>query len=140
MSSEKEAMAAQAAAMEVRPLFEAVRDLEYSEFLERANKAWTELVRSCASHGKAGQLTLTIDIKPEKGSMVKVIGDVKTKLPRVSPAASVMFFSPTSGLSRSDPRQMEINGLRVVDRGASAELREPAAPADGLRQVGGATQ
>ncbi len=49
-----------------------------------------------------------------------VLVDVKNKLPAKEREAAIMFVGPNGDLVNNDPRQMEITGLRVVDRPASA--------------------
>ena len=66
---------------------------------------------------KTGTLTLKITLKPTNNSgQIEVIDDITLKLPKEKAATSIMFATPENNLQREDPRQMNIEGLRTVDR------------------------
>ena len=51
--------------------------------------------------------------------------DVKVKLPKEERGSSIMFSTPEGNLTREDPRQMQIEGLRTVDK-STGELKRVA--------------
>lgn len=81
-----------------------------------------ELTNACAVTGRAGTLTLTLQLKPGKGGQIEVFDDVKLKLPKEERGSSLMFATPENYLQREDPRQMSLEGLRTVDM-ATGEIR-----------------
>lgn len=74
-----------------------------------------DLARAVLDTGKAGSITYTVTIKAMRGSdnQVLVSDSIKKKLPEHDRADSVMF-SDECGLTRHDPRQLAIEGLREV--------------------------
>lgn len=88
--------------------------------------ALREVVNSCATTGKAGAVTLTLALKPGKGGQIEVFDEVKVKLPKPEKGSSLMFATPDNNLSREDPRQMSLPGLRTVAMAdpATGELRK----------------
>lgn len=84
-----------------------------------------DLTAACASTGRAGSITLTLQLKPGKGGQIEVFDDVKLKLPKEERGSSLMFATPENFLTREDPRQIEIEGLRTVDQD-TGEIRRVA--------------
>ena len=72
--------------------------------------------------GRAGELRLTIKLKPGKAGQVEVSDDITVKAPKPERGTSIMFATPEGNLQREDPRQMSIEGLRSVDT-ETGELR-----------------
>jgi hypothetical protein len=83
-----------------------------------------EVVAAVQDHGKAGSLTLTIDVKPgAKGTRTLVVSDaIKTKIPQGERPSALFFADDAGNLHREDPTQPELP-LRRVDVGAGADLR-----------------
>lgn len=70
------------------------------------SEQFNEMVEACATHGKVGQLTLTIKVKPTGGghtTSVLVVDDVKVKRPEGERAPSVFFVDDDHNLTREDP-------------------------------------
>jgi hypothetical protein len=79
-----------------------------------AGEKLAEVVAAVIEHGKKGSLTLTINVEPQKGdgNLVIVTDEVKAKVPKAPSPASAFFSDDHGNLSRRDPRQPEITGLR----------------------------
>lgn len=99
--------------------------LRYGQLSDELTKALVNLTAACAETGRAGTLTLTLQLKPGKGGQIEVFDDVKTKMPKQERGSSLMFATPDNNLTRDDPRQVQIEGLRTVDQ-ETGELRRVA--------------
>lgn len=94
--------------------------------------ALSKLVAAVKDHRKGGSLTLTLKIKPfSKGdSDTLVLEDqIVVKAPMGDKGATVFYATDRNGLSRQDPRQPELSGLRVLEgpRPAAVDGRSAAA-------------
>lgn len=106
-----------------KTFLQTLAELQFGHFSDHATKQLRELIIAVAKTEKGGSLTLNMKLKPGKGGQVEVFAEVSTKLPKEERGSSIMFISPELNLQRNDPRQMELSGLRAVDKPAT-ELRE----------------
>ena len=135
----------------INPTLKASRQ-EFADFLsnsvpflgEEATEALNDLVHATSETGKTGELNLKIKMKPigGKAGQMELETDVKLKLPQPTRGKTILFSTPDNNLSRQDPRQQTLDGVRDVSQESTAqqqkELRQPeqrtaAAP---LRAVG----
>lgn len=78
--------------------------------------ALAELVTAVQEHGKAGSLTLTIKVTPNKdGSTVTVFDKTKLALPEGERGAAIYFIDGNGNLTRRNPWQQELP-LKEVGR------------------------
>lgn len=78
--------------------------------------ALADLVRTVRDTGRAGELTLKVKLKPaSKGDVTTLMVEDAVTVKRPSPErGATIFFSTTENvLSRNDPRQPELAGLRA---------------------------
>lgn len=108
--------------MALRQFNETVNALRFGTLHDDLSKALHDLTAQCATTGRAGALTLTLQLKPGKGGQIEVFDDIKLKLPKEEKGSSIMFVTPENNLQREDPRQLQIEGLRSVDKD-TGELR-----------------
>jgi isopentenyl phosphate kinase len=97
--------------------------------VNEASDQLNDLVTAVRDTGRAGSMTITIDVKPQSKGDVSVlsIGDkITTKMPKVEHGETIMFASADGTLTRNDPRQIEMAGLKVVETGGTAPLRQVA--------------
>lgn len=80
-----------------------------------ASDALAELVAAVVQHEKGGTFTLKLSVAPgpTPGSVV-VRDDVRIKAPEADKSAALFFADDDGNLSRRDPRQLEMTGLREV--------------------------
>ncbi|MFD8970499.1 hypothetical protein ACFV0C_36855 [Streptomyces sp. NPDC059568] len=86
----------------------------HAELSERLH----DLIEAVRETGKAGSLALKIDVKPIPGTdgrTLTVTDTVAAKLPKTERPKSIFFVTDDGNLSRTDPRQPVITGLREVD-------------------------
>ena len=80
-------------------------------------EALREVVAEVAKTGKPGKVTLELSVKPNQAGSVFLTTAVKAKAPDAGGAADVFFYDSERGfaLSRRDPRQLTLEGLREVE-------------------------
>lgn len=105
-----------------RPFTDTVVALRFGTLNDDLTKSLNELVAICADTGKVGELKLTLKLKPGKGGQIEVFDDIVIKAPKEERGSSIMFATPEGNLQREDPRQLNIEGLRTVDK-ETGELR-----------------
>lgn len=108
----------------MRPFPDTLNQLRFGTLTEDLTAKLHELTQKCAETGRAGDLTLKLTLKPGKGGQIEVFDDIKLKLPKEERGSSIMFATPEGNLTREDPRQLQIEGLRVVDKPAQAGAAE----------------
>lgn len=104
-----------------------LRDLRQGLALDDLGDQLVGLVAHVRSTGRAGKLTLTLTVKPaSKGNTdVLAIEDAVTvKLPKAETGSTILYATSDNQLSRKDPRQPELSGLRDV-----TPIRPPSAAA-----------
>lgn len=105
-----------------RPLFDTLRDLRGGEVIEDLAAQLQELVQAVQITGRAGSVTLRLDVKPmDSGTEAFVVADTITaKPPRIKSAGTVMFPTPEGNLTRQSQRQDELPGISLAaERGAA---------------------
>jgi hypothetical protein len=108
-----------------RTFAQTVNLLRFGTLEDELTKKLQELTIACDESGRAGSLTLTLQLKPGKGGQIEVFDDIKVKLPKEERGSSLMFATPEGHLTRDDPRQQRIEGLRSIDQSVG-ELRKTA--------------
>ena len=101
--------------MSTRPFFETLRDIEYGHLMEELAEKQKEVIDAAIATGKKGAITLSITYTPEGQDQITVAADLKHKTPEHPRGKTIFFVAPDSSLSRSDPRQIDIESLRTVD-------------------------
>ena len=109
----------------MKPFTDTLNHMRFGTLSEDLTKALHELTQKCADTGRVGKLTLELQLKPGKGGQIEVFDDIRVKLPKEERGSTILFATPEGGLAREDPRQMQIEGLRTVDK-ATGELKRVA--------------
>ena len=97
--------------------------------LEEYAESVSELLEAVRKTGKGGSIQFTLKVAPISAadSVTLTIDDALTlKAPKLPAGSTVMYRTEDGRLSRRDPRQPELPGLREVSREAPAEVREIA--------------
>lgn len=105
-----------------KPFTDTLNALRYGTLTDDLTKELHALTLKCDSTGKAGELKLTIKLKPGKGGQMEVFDDIVVKAPKDEKGSSIMFTTVEGNLQREDPRQLNLEGLRSVDM-ETGELR-----------------
>jgi hypothetical protein len=109
-----------------RTFAQTLETLRFGTLGDELTDALRDLTAICASTGKAGELKLTIKLKPGKGGQIEVIDDYAIKAPKEERGTTLMFATPENFLQRDDPRQLTLDGLRTVDQETGELRRVPA--------------
>ena len=93
-------------------------ELRRGKTIDELGRQLKEVIAAVMHTGKKGQVQLTIDINPDKNmeesNQVYVTDKVKITLPQPDRASSTFFITEDFGLSRNDPRQLSMEGLKDV--------------------------
>ena len=108
--------------------------------LTELSGAIKQVTASVQETGKAGNITLTLSIKPAtRGSIGTLVieSKVKTKCPEAEAPASIFYADADYNLVREDPNQTVMDLRNVSAPAQSAPVVVPAAPvaAEPLRKI-----
>lgn len=111
---------------QIRPFADLLRDLGGGRTHDEMSEAIWDLAERVRDTGKKGTVQLTITVEPTKGdiTMLTVSDEIKIKLPEHARRPSVFFADDHGNLSRSNPNQPELSGLRQVDNPDTTNLKE----------------
>lgn len=109
--------------MSIRPITDTLRLLQGGVFLDECSELLAEVVRSVDETGKAGKLTITLDLKKSGGALA-ITAKATNKVPEAAPDADLLWATVEGNLTLDNPTQRKLD-LRVA----------PATPAQ-MRNVG----
>jgi hypothetical protein len=105
---------------EARLFADYLREIEKGRLHQELSVKFQELVQAVAESGRAGKLSLVVDVKPFKksGEAVELNTMIKLSAPQPERDAQLYFITPEFNLSRRDPRQGDIEEqLHTIDGG-----------------------
>lgn len=117
-----------------RPINDVLSQIRGGAAINDAAKDLNELVRAVKDTGKAGKLTITLLVEPDKAdnTVVTIQPDVTLKLPKKARAKGIFYVDDKTGdLTREDPRQLDM----LKERQANLEQQGATA----LTQIGRGT-
>lgn len=95
---------------------EILAEIDSGILLQMLSAAMAQVTNGVQNSGKAGKLTLTLTIKPNKGNAVFVSSDIKKHIPEIGVETASFFADDEGNLSRRNPQQQELFGaLRAVE-------------------------
>lgn len=107
----------------------------------KASTSLQDVVNAVVETGKKGSVTVTVNVEPMKsaddGTLLLTV-NVTEKIPAEPTKAAVFYADDDGNLTRSDPRQPQLDfaSLREVEKREAAALREAPAKAE-PRAIGG---
>jgi len=116
--------------MSIRPITDTLRLLQGGTFLDQCSEAMSNIVKGVDETGKAGKLTITLDVK-KAGGAVSVLAKVTDKTPEEAPDADLFWPTVEGNLSLQNPNQRSL-ALEVVDQ-STGEIRTVEAPRSELK-------
>jgi len=122
--------------MSTRPITDTLRLLHGGLFLDTCSDLMAGVVRNVDETGKAGKLTITLDIKKVSGA-ISVLAKVTDKTPEKAPDADLFYATVEGNLSVNNPNQRQLD-LRVAEPANKAGVRtvdEPKPDAAGARSA-----
>lgn len=98
-----------------RPITDTLRLLQGGTFLDQCSDKLAEIVKGVDETGKAGKLTITLDVK-KVGAALSVLAKVTDKTPE-EPADADLFYPTVEGnLSVNNPNQRSLDLRGVEDK------------------------
>jgi hypothetical protein len=103
--------------IQIRPFAELLTMLDHGQAHAEASRALHDLVAAVRDTGKQGAMTINLKLAPLKGNIDQLVvaAQVTSKPPKSEPSAAMFFVDDAGNLVRNDPRQPEIDGLRMVE-------------------------
>lgn len=94
-----------------------LQSIRSGQLIDELSEDLRQIVAGVHETGKAGTLTLTIDVAPVKKmpGTVSIGGDIKAKVPKADKKPALFFTDEEGGLHRSDPRQREMQFSAVEE-------------------------
>lgn len=94
--------------MSTKPITATLALLQGGSFLDQCSEQMNQLVRCVDETGKAGKLTITLDVK-KAGGTVNIIAKVTNKTPEVAPDADTFWPTTEGNLSLENPNQRKLD-------------------------------
>lgn len=90
-----------------KPVTDTLRLLDGGAFMDECSEKLAEAVRAVEETGKAGKLTITLDLK-KAGGAIAVAGKVTNKTPEVKPDETLMWATVEGNLVLENPAQRKL--------------------------------
>ncbi len=104
-----------------KPISDTLRRLQGGAFNDECGTKMAEIVKGVDETGKAGKLTITIDVK-KAGGAVSVLAKVSDKTPEEPPDADLFWATVEGNLSDQNPNQRNLD-LRVAETPAQKPVQ-----------------
>ena len=91
-----------------RPITDTLRVLQGGVFLDQCSDMLAEAVRSVDETGKAGKLTITLDLK-KVGAAMSISAKVTNKVPEKKADDDLMYPTVEGNLSLDNPNQRRLD-------------------------------
>lgn len=111
----------------------ATEDGEVKTLMDDASDKLAEVVNAVVATGKAGSLTIKIDLKPSTAGALAVRGDAKAKKPAGLPREALLWPTPEGNLMGEDPNQAKFEFKQV--NVPKTELKQVNVPQAELKTV-----
>jgi hypothetical protein len=92
-----------------------IAELQEGSFGGKVDDLFTAIVKAVSETGKAGKLTITIDVKTSSGGMLSFTPKVTDKTPEPPVVADVFWPTEDGRLSRDNPKQRKLPLQQVAD-------------------------
>lgn len=100
---------------EIRPFGQILAELGEGSTVDELSRAMWDLLQRVQDTGKAGSVTLTINVALNGVGRVEVKDEVKTKLPEYARPTTSFFIDKFGNASRRNPDQPEIPGVTHIN-------------------------
>lgn len=111
-----------------RPFADFLAEHNHGAGHSKASEALQRVVGAVVDTGKKGSVTLQVNVEPMKNAPDTLLTTivVTEKVPTDPPKAAVFYADGDGNLTRTDPNQLQFEGLKEVDGPAFKDA--PAAP------------
>lgn len=110
--------------MSVRPITDTLRLLQGGMFLEECSEKLAEAVIAVDETGKAGKLTITLDLKKSGGALA-ISAKVTNKTPEAKPDEDLLWPTLEGNLSLENPNQRKLDLQVAPARPAEVRSVDP---------------
>lgn len=110
--------------MSIRPITDTLRMLRGGLFLDECSEKLAEVVKGVDETGKAGKITITLDIK-KAGGAVSVLAKVSDKTPEEAPDADLFWPTIEGNLSVDNPNQRKLDLQMAPTRPSEVRSVDP---------------
>jgi hypothetical protein len=110
--------------MSVRPITDTLRLLQGGVFLDQCSTALAGIVKGVDETGKAGKLTITLDVK-KVGGAVSVLAKVTDKTPEESADPDMFWPTVEGNLSLQNPNQRSLDLQEVPSKPKEVRTVDP---------------
>jgi hypothetical protein len=94
-----------------------------------ASEQLAELVQACRDTNKVGEITIKIKVRPDGATGQYFLEDqITMKAPKQERGKTLFFGTPEGNLSRTDPKQRELD-IRAVDDNRQVQQLDDSRPA-----------
>ena len=101
--------------MSYRPFTDTLRTIRSGLCEDELGTEMQKLVLAVSETGKAGKITLTIEVKPMNAAGALVLTDtIKTTLPVEKSSGTVLWATPEGNLQLNHPKQTDLPGLSLA--------------------------
>lgn len=107
-----------------RPITDTLRILQGGAFLDECSDKLAEVVKSVDETGKAGKLTITIDLKKSGGALA-ITAKCTNKAPETAPDADLLWPTVEGNLSIDNPNQRRLDLRPVEEPGRAVRSADP---------------
>ena len=95
-----------------KPITDTLRLLQGGTFLDQCSDKLAAMVKSVDETGKAGKLTITLELKKQNGA-VSLLAEVTDKTPKLRPDADLFWPTVEGSLSVENPNQRTLQFGKV---------------------------
>lgn len=85
-----------------------LRMLRSGQFADECTEVLSEIVKQVDETGKAGRLTITLDLK-KTGGAIAIVAKVTDKTPEAPPDADLLWATVEGSLSYDNPSQQKLD-------------------------------
>ena len=90
-------------------VLEVLRTVDKGNLLHDLEDALSQVVQGILEHGKKGEISLKMSLSHDRQTdTMKIIAEVKKKVPVKDKRGSLFFVTPGGTLTRDNPRQREM--------------------------------
>jgi hypothetical protein len=103
----------------IRPITDTLRLLQGGVFLDLCSEKLAEAVKAVDETGKAGKVTITLDLKRASGA-IEILAKVTNKVPEEKADSDLLWPTVEGNLSVDNPSQQKLD-LRQVETKPAAQ-------------------
>lgn len=92
-------------------------DIDDGKLHTQLTELWPRVVKAVRETNKPGSLTITLNAKLDRGTMVVVTPKVSTKMPAPATGASIFYSDEEGNLSKHDPKQLPLKNVTPIGGG-----------------------